>query len=67
MAPGSFLMIHQAWTLAMGNADDMAALPMMLEQDRRHHRRHLRRQERQARPRTSPLMQAETWFTPRRP
>lgn len=30
MAEGSFLMIHKAWTLAMGNADDFAATSQLL-------------------------------------
>jgi len=31
MAEGSFFMIHKAWTLAMGNADDMKATAGLLE------------------------------------
>lgn len=30
MAPGSFLMIHKAWTIEIGNADDFAATATML-------------------------------------
>lgn len=32
MAPGSFLMIHKAWTLAYGNADDLLKTAEMLDQ-----------------------------------
>lgn len=32
MAPGSFLMIHKAWTYAYGNADDMLKTAEMLDQ-----------------------------------
>lgn len=31
MADGSFFMIHQAWALALGNADDMLAMADLLE------------------------------------
>jgi ATP-dependent protease ClpP protease subunit len=31
MADGSFLMIHKAWTLAMGNADDLVSTAALLE------------------------------------
>lgn len=31
MAPGSFLMIHKAWTIALGNADDFLAVASLLE------------------------------------
>ena len=31
MAPGSFMMIHKAWTLSLGNADDMMATASLLE------------------------------------
>jgi ATP-dependent Clp protease protease subunit len=31
MAPGSFLMIHKAWTIALGNADDFMATAALLE------------------------------------
>lgn len=30
-APGSFMMIHKAWTLALGNADDLRATAALLE------------------------------------
>jgi len=30
MAPGAFFMIHKAWTLAMGNADDLASTAALL-------------------------------------
>ena len=32
MAPGAFLMIHKAWSLAVGNADDMLHAAGLLEQ-----------------------------------
>lgn len=32
MAPGAFLMIHKAWTLAYGNADDLTKTAALLEQ-----------------------------------
>ncbi len=32
MAPGSFLMIHKAWTLAYGNSDDLLKTADMLDQ-----------------------------------
>lgn len=31
MAPGSFLMIHKAWTIALGNADDFMSTAALLE------------------------------------
>ena len=31
MAPGSFMMIHKAWTIALGNADDFLATASLLE------------------------------------
>lgn len=31
MSPGSFLMIHKAWTIAIGNADDMFSTAELLE------------------------------------
>ncbi len=64
MAEGSFMMIHKAWTLAMGNADEMMATAELLEKvdgtlaetyaargagDTSHY---------------AALMAAETWFTP---
>ncbi|CAN5336111.1 Clp protease ClpP [soil metagenome] len=30
MAPGSFMMIHKAWTIALGNSDDLAAEAVVL-------------------------------------
>lgn len=32
MAPGSFMMIHKAWTIAVGNYDDMTATANLLNQ-----------------------------------
>lgn len=32
MAPGSFLMIHKAWTLAMGNSEDLTKTASLLDQ-----------------------------------
>lgn len=63
MAEGSFIMIHKAWTLAIGNADDMLATATLLEKidgtiadtyaaRSRHDREHY-----------AGLMAAETWFT----
>lgn len=31
MAPGSFMMIHKAWTIALGNADDLIETASLLE------------------------------------
>jgi ATP-dependent protease ClpP protease subunit len=31
MAPGSFMMIHNAWTVAIGNADDMLSTAELLD------------------------------------
>jgi ATP-dependent Clp protease protease subunit len=63
MAPGSMLMIHCAWTLAMGNAEDLLKQAALLEKidgqiaTQYGERMHATKDEALA------LMRAETWFT----
>lgn len=64
MAPGSFLMIHQAWTIAMGNADELGAQAELLGKiDGTIAATYAAKTGKPAQD-FAPLMQAETWFTP---
>jgi ATP-dependent Clp protease protease subunit len=67
MAPGSMMMIHKAWTIALGNADEFRATAGLLEKidgtiaadyAASAERRGKNAQDFEA------LMAAETWFTP---
>jgi ATP-dependent Clp protease, protease subunit len=63
IADGAFFMIHKAWTLAMGNADDFLATAELLEKidgsiaDDYARKANITRDEALA------LMAAETWYT----
>lgn len=63
MAPGSFFMIHNAWTLAMGNADELdetsALLRKVDDSIVADYRRKTGAEDAQLRE----WMKAETWFT----
>lgn len=63
MAPGSMMMIHKAWSIAIGNADDMLELAGLLEKiDGTLAESYAARGEKTA-DEFLALMQAETWFT----
>lgn len=62
MAPGAFIMIHKAWTIAFGNADELLRTAGLLEQiDGSLVRTYAERTEQDADEITA-WMQAETWF-----
>lgn len=63
MAPGAFMMIHKAWTIGMGNADDMMASAALLEKiDGTLAETYAARAGGDA-GEYAELMRAETWFT----
>lgn len=63
MAPGAFLMIHRAWSLGMGNAEDMLATAALLEKiDGRIAAAYAERAG-EGDADWAALMAAETWFT----
>lgn len=66
MAPGSFLMIHKAWTFAMGNADELFSTAALLEKiDGTIEQSYEAKAGAKAKGRDfAALMAAETWFTP---
>lgn len=67
IAPGSMLMIHKGWTLAMGNADDFKARAALLDKvDGTLAADYAASAERRGKeaPDFIALMAAETWFTP---
>jgi ATP-dependent Clp protease, protease subunit len=64
MAEGSFVMIHNAWTFAMGNAADLQASAALLDKiDGTLAESYARRGARTAEE-FAALMAAETWFSP---
>ncbi|MFC5423035.1 head maturation protease, ClpP-related [Bosea eneae] len=63
MADGSFLMIHKAWTLAIGNADDMLATATLLEKIDGTIADTYAARAGESRDHYAALMAAETWFT----
>lgn len=63
MASGAFMMIHKAWTIALGNADDFLATAELLEKlDGSLAETYAAKGEGTAE-RYAELMRAETWFT----
>ena len=64
MAPGSFMMIHNSWTFAVGNADDLAKTAALLAKiDGTIAETYAARGAKTA-DEFSDLMSEETWFTP---
>lgn len=67
MAPGSMLMIHKAWTIALGNADEFKATAALLEKIdgtiAADYTASAARRGKDA-PDFAALMAEETWFTP---
>lgn len=64
MAPGSLMMIHKAWTFALGNADEFMATAALLEKvDGQLADTYAARGQGDA-AHYAELMGAETWFTP---
>ena len=63
MAKGAFLMIHKAWTIAIGNADDMTAQAALLDKlDGTLAETYAARSGMEA-AQVMAMMAAETWFT----
>lgn len=64
MAPGSFMMIHKAWTLALGNSDDLTATAKLLEKiDATLAETYAAKTGGEAAD-FATMMAAETWFSP---
>ena len=63
MAPGSKMMIHKAWGMEVGNADDMMALAALLEKIDGDLAASYARRANGAAATFLDLMRAETWFT----
>lgn len=65
MAPGSFMMIHKAWTIALGNADDFMDAASLLEKiDTTLAETYAEKTGGDA-AEFAEMMRAETWFTAR--
>ncbi|HWG77817.1 MAG TPA: head maturation protease, ClpP-related [Steroidobacteraceae bacterium] len=63
MAPGSFLMIHRAWTLAFGNAEDLQETAALLEKIDGSLAADYVAQTGNSLEQVTDWMNAETWFT----
>lgn len=63
MAPGSFLMIHRAWTFAMGNAGDLLEVAALLEKIDGSLAQDYATQTGQPLEQINEWLDAETWFT----
>lgn len=63
MAPGAFMMIHKAWTIALGNADDFLASAELLEKIDGSLAETYAAKAGGEPERFAELMRAETWFT----
>lgn len=63
IAPGGFVMIHQAWTIAMGNATDMLEVAAMLEKVDASIADGYKRKAGGDKEKWAQYMQAETWFS----
>jgi ATP-dependent Clp protease, protease subunit len=63
IAPGAFLMVHQAWTLAMGNANDLVEVAALLEKIDGTIVDDYARKTGADREQIEAWMAAETWFT----
>jgi ATP-dependent protease ClpP protease subunit len=63
MAPGSFMMIHKAWTWGIGNADDLLAMASLLEKIDGTLADTYEAKGNKSAEEFAALMAAETWFT----
>lgn len=63
MTQGAFLMIHKAWTIAMGNADDLLATAALLEKVDGSIVADYRRKTGKSEAQILAWMDEETWFT----
>jgi ATP-dependent Clp protease protease subunit len=63
MADGAFFMIHQAWSIAMGNADDMLRMVDLLEKADAAIAADYMKKTGKPRQQVVDWMAAETWFT----
>jgi len=63
MADGAMWMIHQAWTIAMGNAGDMLGAAALLQKVDGSIAEQYAKRTGQEKARMAELMAAETWFT----
>jgi ATP-dependent Clp protease protease subunit len=63
MAPGAFMMIHKAWTLAFGNADDLLSTAALLEKIDGSLVADYAKKTGQSASQIEQWMSAETWFT----
>lgn len=63
MAPGAMMMIHKAWTIAMGNADDLLNTADLLEKIDGTLAQTYAARSGQDVEKISEMMAAETWFT----
>jgi ATP-dependent Clp protease protease subunit len=63
MAPGSFLMIHKAWTIAFGNSDDLLSTAALLEKIDGSLAADYAKKTGQSSAQIEDWMSAETWFT----
>jgi ATP-dependent Clp protease protease subunit len=63
MAPGSFLMIHNAWTLAFGNADDLLSTAALLEKIDASLAADYSKKTGKSQSQIAEWMSAETWFS----
>jgi ATP-dependent Clp protease protease subunit len=63
MAPGSFLMIHNAWTFAFGNSEDLLSTAALLEKIDASLAADYAKKTGKAQSQIEQWMSAETWFT----
>lgn len=63
MAPGSFLMIHKAWTFAFGNSDDLLSTAALLEKIDGSLATDYAQKTGKSNAQIEEWMSAETWFT----
>jgi ATP-dependent Clp protease protease subunit len=63
MAPGSFLMIHNAWTFAFGNSEDLLSTAALLEKIDASLAADYSKKTGKAQSQIEQWMSAETWFT----
>lgn len=63
MAPGAFMMIHKAWTLAFGNADDLLSTAALLEKIDGSLAADYSKKTGKSVAQVEEWMSAETWFT----
>lgn len=63
MAPGSFIMIHKAWTFAFGNSEDLLSTAALLEKIDASLAADYAKKTGKAQSQIEQWMSAETWFT----